>query len=214
MMDLRELETKRLIEKGLDSMRKRLKYNNSFLTAMIDKQSFSLKGEVTPIGIAFYIAPFINAVVRVGTPEERLLTFEAMLEENAYKLIPSTKRGHKGEEETLIEQAVRTLTNVKNRQKKHRDEAFENFESNITDEYLTNNSVILINTEEAISSNLNGLVANQIMAKYQRPTLVLAYHDGYYSGSARNFDSNVLPDFKGFINDSGLSEYAEGRIGL
>lgn len=211
MMDLRELETKRLVEKGLENLRNDLPLNNSFLSAFVKKQAYSLKNEITPIGLAFYIAPYINAVVRVGTPEERLLTFEAFLEENANKIISSTKRGHKGEDETLIEQALRTLTNIKNRQKKQRDDAFINFENDITDDYLNKNSIIVINTEETISKNLNGLVANQIMAKYQRPTLVLSLENGYYGGSARSYESNVLMDFKAFINETDLAEYAEGH---
>ena len=85
-------------------------------------QAYSLKNTVTPTGLAWFIAPFINAVVRVGSPEERLLTFEAMLQENEKKIVPSTKRGCKGQEETLVEQAIRTLTNVKNRQKNQTDE--------------------------------------------------------------------------------------------
>lgn len=38
-----------------------------------------------------------------------------MLEWKAFDSVPSTKRGHKGEEELLVEQSVRTCTNVKNR---------------------------------------------------------------------------------------------------
>lgn len=38
-----------------------------------------------------------------------------MLEWKVYDLIPSTKRGCKGQEETRLEQALRVCTNVKNR---------------------------------------------------------------------------------------------------
>lgn len=65
--------------------------------------------------MAFYIVPLVNAVVRVGTIGEKKLLFESMLEWKANELIPSTKRGHKGEQETVLEQSLRTCTNVKNR---------------------------------------------------------------------------------------------------
>lgn len=228
MMDTRELETKRLIEKGIEAMKDSFAPGNSFLKMFIEKQSFSLKGTVTQTGLAWFIAPFINSVVRVGTPEERLLTFEAMLEENSRKLIPSTKRGCKGQEETVIEQAIRTLTNVKSRQKKQTDDLFAIHEGCITDEYLDNNSVIVLNIGQGINPNLKGLVANKISAKYERPAFIVStYKDKeeiidengetkviektYVSGSARNIDTPILKDFKGFIHDSGMAEMAEGH---
>jgi single-stranded DNA-specific DHH superfamily exonuclease len=88
--------------------------------------------------------------------------------------VPSTKRGCKGQEETLVEQAIRTLTNVKNRQKKQTDELLARHESKITTEYLANNSIITIIIEGDINPNLKGLVANKISAKYLRTTLVLS----------------------------------------
>lgn len=219
MMDMRSLETKKLIELGLASLQEEnLVYKNLFLASLIKKQSFSLGSTLTPIGLAFYIAPLINAVVRVGTHEERLITFEAFLTGIGTKEIDSTKRGHKGEKETVIEQATRAVTNVKNRQKKKRDEAFVVFEKKIDEEYLKTNSVIFINTNNTLDHNLNGLVANQIMSKYKRPTLILGLYQAenkkVYSGSARGFESSVLKDFRQFILDSGLANYAEGRFGL
>ena len=51
---------------------------------------------MTPFGIAFYVVPYINAMTRSGTLEEKYLIFEAMLEWRADEMIPSTKRGFKG----------------------------------------------------------------------------------------------------------------------
>ena len=51
MMDLRDFETRHLITRGLENIR------NPYLKGMIDKQAYSLKDGITPIGIAFYIAP-------------------------------------------------------------------------------------------------------------------------------------------------------------
>lgn len=216
MSTLLELETKRLIEKGIDHMRTGI--GNDFVMALIKKQSFSLKGEVTPFGISMYIAPLINAVVRIGTLEERLIAFEAFLYDKQNQEIPSNKRGHKpGDMETVIEQALRTLTNVKNRQTRKRDEAFERFNRIITPEFLSENSIILLKSKELeLDRGLNGLVANQIMAKYKRPTLILIElkdADGniYYSGSARSFESSKLENFKQFVADSGYSDLAMGH---
>ena len=52
-----------------------------------------------------------------------------MLEWKAYDLIPSTKRGCKGQEETRLEQALRVCTNVKNRWTRTRDAEVECIEN-------------------------------------------------------------------------------------
>lgn len=61
VMDLRDFETRRIIEKGIQNIK------NPFMKTMIEKNSFSLGDEITPIGIAFYIAPYVNAIVRMGS---------------------------------------------------------------------------------------------------------------------------------------------------
>lgn len=97
VMDIRDFETKHLVDKGLAHPQ------NPFFTTMIEKQAFSLKGELTPIGVAFYIVPFVNATVRMGTNDEKMLVFESLLDFKGREMIPSTKRGAKGEFETRAE---------------------------------------------------------------------------------------------------------------
>lgn len=90
VMSLRDFETKRIVEKGIENIK------NPFIQTMVERNSFSIGDHLTPTGIAFYIAPYINAVIRVGTQEEKMLVFESMLETKALELIPSTKRGCQG----------------------------------------------------------------------------------------------------------------------
>ena len=61
MMDLRDYETRHLITRGLENIR------NPYFKGMVDKQSYSLKDGISPIGVAFYIAPYVNATIRMGT---------------------------------------------------------------------------------------------------------------------------------------------------
>lgn len=90
MVDIRTFETKRLIDRGLSEL------HNPFIKTMVAKNEFSLKGKLTPIGVAFYIAPAVNAVSRVGDINDKKLLFESMLDFMAYDKIPSTKRGCAG----------------------------------------------------------------------------------------------------------------------
>ena len=206
MMDMRNFETKHLIQKGLTRI------ENPFFKALVERQAYSIGETVTPIGVAFYIAPLINATIRVGTQNEKEVMFKAMLNHCAYDMIPSTKRGEKGKTEAVVVQAVRNATNVRNRQKKARDNGFEYVEQIIVANNLDKNKIIVVQVSEDLDKNLTGLIANQLMAKYQKPVLLVRETDeGLLQGSARGYDKSELKDLKSFLLESGFMEYAEGH---
>ena len=227
MMSLRSIQTKHLIGTGLASPR------NPFIVKMAERNDYSLKGKLTPIGVAFYIAPFVNAMTRSGSIEQKQLLFESMLEYRAFDILPSTKRGHSlGQTETLVDQAIRVATNVKNRQTKVQDECMQKIEHRIIQEDLLSHKVLLFLMEPGeVDRNVAGLVANKIMSKYQRPVCILtaAYpqdtppwidtpftnttEEVIYSGSARGCDKTGLHDFKSICLETGICNYAEGHPG-
>ncbi|MBO7080132.1 MAG: hypothetical protein J6W64_10120 [Bacilli bacterium] len=83
-----------------------------------------------------------------------------MLEFRAYELIPSTKRGCKGQLETRVEQATRTCKNIKSRQTKARDTSLDIIKENIKKNNLLNNPILIIQLDNPIEENLTGLIAN------------------------------------------------------
>ncbi|MEG0371229.1 MAG: DHH family phosphoesterase [Clostridium sp.] len=206
MMDLRSFETRHILTEGLGRI------NNPFLKALIERQEYSLGGELTPIGLAFYIAPIINATIRVGTAEEKKVMFNALLEHRAFEQIPSTKRGHKGQFETIVSQAIRNGANIRNRQKKVRDEGIDHAEKIIEEQSLYKNQIMIILVDSTLDKNLTGLIANQLMAKYQRPVLLVRdTEDGLVQGSGRGSDKSDLKDLREFLLNSGLVSYAAGH---
>lgn len=224
VMDLRYIETRHLISLGLEQIR------NPFFKTMVDKQQYSLRDGITPFGIAFYITPYVNATIRMGSQEEKLLLFESMLETRAYELIPSTKRGCKGQMETKVEQACRNCNNLKNHQTKARDAGMEVIERLIEENDLLKNKMLIIQLEPqySVDKNLTGLIANQLMSKYQRPILLLnkrttehiyqeqdgtdiSYTEITWEGSCRNYDKSSFTHLKDFLSQSGLVMYAEGH---
>ena len=206
MMDLRDFETRHLITRGLENIR------NPYFKGMVDKQAYSLKDGISPIGVAFYIAPYVNATIRMGTQEEKLMLFESMLDYRGYELVPSTKRGCKGQTETRVEQACRNCTNIKNRQTKARDAALENIERTIKEKNLLENKILAIKLDTfAADRNLTGLIANQLMAKYQRPVLLLNKTADGWEGSGRGYDKSKFDNLREFLKESGMIMYAEGH---
>lgn len=215
MMDMTSFETKQLITMGF----KDENIKNPFINGMAKKNAYSLGNKITPMGAAFYIAPFVNAMVRSGKAEEKELLFKSMIKFLAFQQVPSTKRGHNfGEMETIVDQALRTATNVKNRQTKAQDNMLEVLEKKIADEGLLQHKVLLFILEPGtVDKNIAGLVANKFMAKYQRPCCILTKcqtEKGIMcQGSARGCDLAGVTQFKDICDAAPGVEYAQGHQG-
>lgn len=211
VMSLQNYETVQIIRTGIKNIK------NPFIKTMVQKNAYSLGDEVTPDGVAFYIAPYINAVTRIGTLEERILLFESMLEWKADDLVPSTKRGCSGQTERLVEQAVRTCNNIKNHQKKLKDENTFSIEQTILEQDLLKDKVLIVQIpkNKSIHKGLTGLIANELANKYQRPTFILneTEENGkkVWSGSARNCESSKIQNLRQECLDSNLFTLAQGH---
>lgn len=208
MMDLRELETHYLIEQGL------INIQNPFFSTMREVQSYSIDraGGLCPFALSFYIVPLINAAIRVGEQEDKVLLFESMLDFKGWELIPSTKRGCKGQKELRAEQACRVCSSLKRLQTKQIDTMLPLIEQNISLE----NKIIVIEVPSSVNPNLRGLIANQLMAKYQQPVLMLSERvaeDGTrcLEGSGRGYEMRGFNDLRTFIEDSGYAYLASGH---
>lgn len=211
MMEMTSIETKHIIQKGFANL------HNPFIVHMADKNAYSIGDTVTPIGAAFYIVPFVNAIVRSGTLEEKELIFESMLTHKAFQMVLSTKRGHKpGEQEQLVTQAIRVATNVKARQTRIQDNALETLTALIEDEHLLDHKVLFFQLSPGdVDRNVAGLIANKFMSKYQRPVCMLtkvSTPDGItYQGSARGCALAGIDDFKELCMNTGVVEWAIGH---
>jgi single-stranded-DNA-specific exonuclease len=212
MMDVREFETSRLIEKGLNEI------HNPFIDAMIHKNAYSIGEELTPISVAFYVAPFVNAMTRSGKPEEKDILFRSMLNHKAFEIVPSTKRGHKGESETVVTQAIRVAESVKNRQKKATEEGLKKIKDKIEKDNMMENKVLLFTLEPGtVEKNIAGLLGNKISAAYKKPVCILTAHkeeDGiHYAGSARGCDRTGVKQFKDMCESTGVVDFVGGHQG-
>ena len=230
MMSLKSCETRWLIFKGLNPAN----IHNPFIYEMWQKNKFKLGDNPTAWGVTFYIVPFVNAITRSGTLEEKELIFNSMLKFKAFIEIPSTKRGHKlGETERVVDQAVRTCTNVKNRQTREEEKGIELVTNLIEENNMMDHKVLLFLLEPGqIKAEIRGLVANKLMAKYQRPCCILTkttnviQHtyddcpntivDEYiysYQGSARGCDKVGVTEFKDICAATGVCDYTVGHQG-
>lgn len=212
MMSLRSIETKYLISKGLEPEN----INNPFIFGLWKKNEYKLGEHMTGMGVAFYIVPFINAITRSGTQKEKEIVFNSLLEMKAYNKVPSTKRGEKDKKETIIEQAIRICVNVKNRQSRVQNKAMEYFEELIIKNDLLSNKVIMCTIDDGIiEKNIAGLIANKIVAEYQRPccilTKIIEDDKVFYQGSARGYEKSGVFNFKDICSNTNEVEWTIGH---
>lgn len=205
-MNMNTLENRFILSYGLSHI------NNQFFQTLLDKQNFSLNGDRTQIGIAFYIVPLINSMIRFGTQEDKEELFLAFT--NPELVYPSTKRGHKeGETETICEQMARICVNTKNRQNKERDRGLELLDIQIMNNCLDENKIIILNADDLdIPKTLTGLCATGIVSKYKKPVIIGRIDkDGFLKGSMRAPSNSSIKSFKDFLNNSGYMDFVEGH---
>ena len=196
---------------------------NYFFLSIARKQAYSITGKMgatdqdiidalNPTSVAFYIVPLINAMVRVGTQEEKERMLTAFLD--GHKMIPCLKRGAKGTLEEAAIESTRECINARAHQNKFKEEAVERLEIKIFKHDLLENKILFVRLDEddKFPSELNGLIAMQLSQKYKRPTIVARLNDqGYVRGSIRGLSNSELSSFKEYLDSTGLFEYVQGH---
>ena len=217
MGSMLEMENRYIVREGLKHI------NNKLLEALMEKQAYSITGvqgasqqqlidAMNPISVAFYIVPLVNAMIRVGTMAEKRRLFEAFLDGD--KLIPSGKRGAKGTLDKAGVEAARECSNARNRQNKTLDEVVGAIEIKIHKYDLLENRVLFVrlDDDDRFPSELNGLVAMKLAAKFKRPTIVARLNkEGLNRGSMRGMNQSALTSFKDFLEESEMFEYVSGH---
>ena len=205
MMSMLSLENRYIVHTGLGRI------TNYFLRAMCEKQAYSMGGKITPITVAFYITPLVNAMIRAGTMEEKQRCFEAFID--GHRMVESHKRGAKGTFEELAIESARECTNARSKQNRTLDKVVEQLEIKIHKYNLLENKILFIRLDdEDFPPELNGLCAMKLAAKYQRPTIVARLNeDGEIKGSLRGLNESELTSFKDFLDESGFFTFTAGH---
>lgn len=210
VMDLRSLENRIIVDVGLHNIK------NQTIKQFIADNAYSMQNRTIPFpaDIAFYIGPSINAVIRVGTQEQKKSVFYGLINPN--DLVQSTESGAKlGEKEIAKKQAVRICRNAKQRQKNLVDKAMDKLEAKIFKRDLLENQILLIPVEDGdnIPPEITGLIATKISSKYHHPTLIVreSSTEEMMKGSGRIENNSALNSFKQYLNEIEKNSFAEGH---
>ncbi|MFW6030026.1 MAG: hypothetical protein ACOCRO_07200, partial [Halanaerobiales bacterium] len=216
MMDTRNLDNNFIIYYGFRNIR------NYMFQELLNKQEYSVSDPNNPnkIDIAFYIAPLINAVVRMGSIEENMQLFRGFIggKEDLAKTYTRTWRGETIKE-NLFEKVARESGNIRNRQNTIKEKALEFLDKRIQDNNLHEDPIICVETSKNdkvnVPKTMTGLVAMQILKKYRKPVLVLRPKkiDGedYLFGSGRANKTEGFYSFRNELNETKVMKFAQGH---
>ena len=206
VMDLREYETRYLVNCGL------LNIKNKFLKALIKAQDYSLGGKLNIHNVQWYLTPVVNAILRIGSSDEKELLFRAFIEKDEffeYKKRATKNKPAETIQESIYDRAARLCKNAKSRQDKMKEKGVKAI-SEVVDDFPIDDKVIMVDVSDLLDSGLTGVVAIKIAEQYNKPCILLKKHfdkktkTTVFGGSARNIDNSPIDSFKDIVNSTGF----------
>lgn len=206
VMDMRKFETRYFVNCGLSNI------NNKFIKTLIQAQDYSMNGKINIHNIQWYLTPFVNALLRMGTQEEKEILFRAFIEQDEY--FEYKKRATKDSpaeivQESIYERAVRLCKNAKSRQDKQKEKGVLQIKK-IAEQSSKDDKVVMIDVSDVLDGNLTGVIAIKIAEMFNKPCVLLKkYLDEksgiiVYGGSARNISNSPIDSFKDVVNSTDI----------
>ena len=203
VMDTSDYETRYFIQQGI------LQENlvNPFLKILVKKTGVDVAGDfdryIYPIDVSFKIAPLVNALLRLGTVEEKEKLFTCFIspEEDL-----STRKG-------ICKEVINIMQGYKESQDEEKQKLLEDVSNTISQEDLDCPVLIVDATELVSNTEIVGLTAMNLASKYKRPVMMGTQNTrkGTLGGSLRV--NNGFPDlnFRDTIVKSGLVPFVQGH---
>lgn len=155
-MNMMNLDVRYLVQQGLANI------NNTLMKCIIQKQAFAMQNKVNITTIGWNVAPMLNAVIRVGTQEDKEMLF----------------RGFISDDVDFCMEVVNMCLRVQRQQNANVKKVVPKIEALIEESNLHQNKVIMIDATGIIDHNITGLVANKLLSIYKRPILLLQDREG------------------------------------
>lgn len=208
VMDIGELENKQIVTTGLKYLREHL-----FLYQLIQDTHYNNEDpEPTIKDIGWVIGPNINAIIRLGTQEQKNMIFKSLV--SPMLLVPSSKRGEEDQDVPVYQEAVRLCKNAKKRQTTAVDRSIRIIENELQIKD-TDRAIVYVDENQELTFELSGLIANKLLSQYNRPVILLRhFRQGNIDelrGSARGKSVEGLDNLKDTLSGITGVQKAEGH---
>ena len=204
-MSIKSFPTRAAVNEGITNIK------NKMLKEILKAQEFSTKGIISPFTISFYVAPLVNAFLRMATFEERQLLARAFCEDES-ETFEYIKRGEDfPTEENIYEYIVRLMKSYKAKQDRQRKSALPQL---VKMAEGSEDKVAIIDSTGVIDNSLTGVVAIKVSEALNKPTLLLQRRDDKtYGGSGRAFDNCPIEDFRALVDECPYTTLSQGHPG-
>lgn len=200
-MSVTDLEVRWYVEQGFKNIK------NKLLQVYFSEKEMYYKT------ISWGIASLINAVIRYATQEEKAEFFYTLSNQNLSEIYKKNKKKKNKDSgkfdiievemskyDIVLDEAI----NIKAKQDKDvkalTDELLERYQGQNIGMFIVDNT----------TKTINGLVANKIAEKIQKPVLILTESTYGYGGSARGYDKYMM-NFKDWCDGTGLFNWCRGH---
>lgn len=150
-MNMNNLDVRYLAQVGMKNI------NNTLMQCIIQKQSRSMNNRINISSIGWSVAPMLNAVIRIGTQEEKEKLFKGFLSEDT----------------DFCNEVVDMCIKVKRKQDAAVKKLVPILEDMIEDKELDKGKAIILEITGMGDREVIGLVANKLLNKYKRPVMLL-----------------------------------------
>jgi len=206
--DMRDLESRYLVLKGLKQIEDKVN-KNYFLTAIFKEKSYSMSNKVTISGVAFYMSPTVNCIIRGGDYETKVNLFKAFIGEP--DRFTDKIRG-KGEVEMCVEDyMIRIYKKLKKKQDDTVKKSVALLSEQIDKYDLNKSEILVVNGSEIEDSTYNRIVVNKISSTYHKHSMILSPVKDDLKGSATGMRNKEITDFRKWCEDSKIFNYAAGH---
>lgn len=203
-MSMAQVDTRSMVQRGLKNLK------NETLRELVFKNKHYDR-HLSVHAISWDVLPKLNALIRVGEPEELQFVYEGLLGYEGEFENPRA-RNPKNKVETWAQKATRLCTNAHGKQRRIRNELMDTAVDFIEENGLDKYNIILVPMKDYFTKGLTGTVASQLTNLYGKPVSLMNYNPEtkIYSGSSRGMET-VLPDLKAYYESTGLVEYVIGH---
>lgn len=188
VMTTQQIENKAIVNIGTKNI------NNSFINALINSDfRIKEKDKIVPFTIGFYIIPPLNALIRIGSVEDKEEVFKALVGE-----VP-------------IEPVVAKIKSLKSKQDRGKDPLITRIVMDLQKNKADRFPIIIAQAPANTPKSMTGLIAGQIAGMYCKPTILGHINNGVFTGSLRSLNNSTVENFKDFCIESGLVYWAAGH---
>ena len=164
-MDISSLETRYYVKLGLEDIQ------NSFIKAIMEVKSFEMSGKINPMSFSFNVIPLINAVIRSGTFEEKMVMIWAFI----------------SDDEEYCNDIAKKLKNIKSKQDSYVKRNMEKILKTLT---INEEDRIIFVDGTGLKNTVFGLIATKISDKFKLPCIMYSINETTLvcGGSARGLE--------------------------